>query len=47
MTAYTRWATSRPGLCSLLPGIGHYPMEELADFPALLHDWLREVLRMR
>jgi pimeloyl-ACP methyl ester carboxylesterase len=25
---------------TLLEGIGHYPMEELAGFPALLHEWL-------
>jgi pimeloyl-ACP methyl ester carboxylesterase len=31
------------GRFTLLPGIGHYPMEELADFPALLHGWLREL----
>lgn len=27
----------------LLPGVGHYPMEELDGFAHLLHDWLRQL----
>jgi pimeloyl-ACP methyl ester carboxylesterase len=33
-----------PGcVVEVLPGIGHYPMEELADFPRLLLRWLEDL----
>jgi pimeloyl-ACP methyl ester carboxylesterase len=28
---------------TLLDGIGHYPMEEIEDFPTVLHGWLKEL----
>lgn len=28
---------------TVLDGIGHYPMEEIVDFPAVLHGWLSEL----
>jgi pimeloyl-ACP methyl ester carboxylesterase len=31
------------GQATVLEGIGHYPMEEVEDFPALLHGWLVEL----
>lgn len=37
-------AASIPGArCTVLEGIGHYPMEEIADFDAVLHGWLTEL----
>lgn len=40
-----RWAAGRiPGArCTVLEGIGHYPMEELEAFDAVLEGWLREL----
>jgi pimeloyl-ACP methyl ester carboxylesterase len=39
-----RAATMIPnGRYTLLPGIGHYPMEELDAFAELLHGWLRDL----
>jgi pimeloyl-ACP methyl ester carboxylesterase len=40
-----RWATGRiPGArCTVLEGIGHYPMEEIDGFDAVLDGWLREL----
>lgn len=32
--------------CTLLPGIGHYPMEEVDDFAARLHGWLTDLARV-
>ncbi|WP_312871812.1 alpha/beta fold hydrolase [Amycolatopsis acididurans] len=29
--------------CTVLDGIGHYPMEEIEDFAPLLHSWLTEL----
>ncbi|QGK71003.1 alpha/beta fold hydrolase [Allosaccharopolyspora coralli] len=29
--------------CTVLPGIGHYPMEEIVDFPTVLDGWLGEL----
>ncbi|RRO16974.1 alpha/beta hydrolase [Saccharopolyspora rhizosphaerae] len=31
--------------CVVLPGIGHYPMEEIVGFADVLHDWIRELQR--
>ena len=31
------------GRCTVLPGIGHYPMEELDGFAETLHRWLQEL----
>lgn len=31
------------GRFTLLEGIGHYPMEEMADFAGVLHGWLTEL----
>jgi pimeloyl-ACP methyl ester carboxylesterase len=31
--------------CTLLPGVGHYPMEELPGFAATLHGWLTDLTR--
>lgn len=28
---------------TVLPGIGHYPMEEVPDFAELLHDWIENL----
>ncbi|GAA4930576.1 pimeloyl-ACP methyl ester carboxylesterase [Actinomycetospora succinea] len=37
-------AASVPGArCTVLAGIGHYPMEEVADFDAVLDGWLTEL----
>jgi pimeloyl-ACP methyl ester carboxylesterase len=40
-----RWAASQiPGArCTVLDQIGHYPMEEIDDFAAVLHGWLSEL----
>ncbi|WP_433802092.1 alpha/beta fold hydrolase [Actinomycetospora sp. CA-084318] len=40
-----RWAASRiPGaLCTVLDGVGHYPMEEIPGFAAVLDGWLRDL----
>lgn len=40
------WAAGRIPRCSfeVLPGIGHYPMEELEDFAGLLAGWLSEIV---
>lgn len=39
------WAGSQIPRCTfeVLPGIGHYPMEELEDFPKRLAGWLLEM----
>jgi pimeloyl-ACP methyl ester carboxylesterase len=40
-----RAAAQIPGAqFSLLEGIGHYPMEEMADFAPVLDGWIREAL---
>ncbi|MGY2082766.1 alpha/beta fold hydrolase [Blastococcus sp. SYSU DS0539] len=31
------------GEVTVLEGIGHYPMEEMDDFPAVLHGWLTDL----
>lgn len=37
-------ASQIPGArCTVLPGIGHYPMEELVGFADVLHGWLGEL----
>lgn len=37
-------ASQIPGArCTLLSGIGHYPMEEIPEFAAVLHGWLGEM----
>lgn len=43
-TAAVRSTASRiPGArCTVLPGIGHYPMEEIDGFAEVLHGWLGE-----
>ncbi|TQM09447.1 alpha/beta fold hydrolase [Pseudonocardia kunmingensis] len=40
-----RWAADRiPGArATVLDGVGHYPMEEITDFAAVLDGWLREL----
>ncbi|HEV7468540.1 MAG: 3-oxoadipate enol-lactonase [Pseudonocardia sp.] len=40
-----RWAAGRiPGArCTVLEGIGHYPMEEIDGFDAVLDGWLQEL----
>lgn len=40
-----RWTGSQiPGARTLvLEGVGHYPMEELEDFPAIADGWLKEL----
>ncbi|MDN5914077.1 MAG: alpha/beta hydrolase [Pseudonocardia sp.] len=40
-----RWAAGEiPGArCTVLEGIGHYPMEEIEAFDAVLDGWLREL----
>ncbi|RCW45760.1 pimeloyl-ACP methyl ester carboxylesterase [Halopolyspora algeriensis] len=40
-----RWAAAQiPGACcTVLEGIGHYPMEELDGFAHVLHGWLAEL----
>ncbi|WP_328310971.1 alpha/beta fold hydrolase [Actinomycetospora sp. NBC_00405] len=43
-----RAAAGIPGArCTVLEGIGHYPMEEIADFDAVLDGWLRELAPAR
>lgn len=44
-----RWAASRiPGArCTVLDGVGHYPMEELDGFATTLDGWLRELVTGR
>lgn len=41
-----RWAASRiPGArCTVLDGVGHYPMEEIPGFAAVLDGWLRDLV---
>ncbi|MGC9666157.1 alpha/beta fold hydrolase [Planosporangium sp. 12N6] len=43
--AKVRWAASQiPGArCTVLKGIGHYPMEEIDGFAGVLHGWLTEL----
>jgi pimeloyl-ACP methyl ester carboxylesterase len=43
--ARVRWVASRiPGArCTVLDGVGHYPMEELGGFATTLDGWLREL----
>lgn len=43
--ADVEWAAGAIPDCVLdrLPGVGHYPMEEIAGFPELLAGWLREL----
>jgi len=40
------WTVEHIAHCTYerLPGVGHYPMEELDDFPKLLAGWLAELL---
>ncbi|WP_028933345.1 alpha/beta fold hydrolase [Pseudonocardia spinosispora] len=40
-----RWAAGRiPGACcTVLDGVGHYPMEEIDGFDGVLADWLTEM----
>jgi pimeloyl-ACP methyl ester carboxylesterase len=40
------WTAARIPDCAYerLPGIGHYPMEEIEGFPELLSSWLRELV---
>ncbi|MHC1558762.1 alpha/beta fold hydrolase [Actinomycetospora sp. C-140] len=40
-----RWAAARiPGArCTVLAGVGHYPMEEIEGFDAVLDGWLAEL----
>jgi pimeloyl-ACP methyl ester carboxylesterase len=40
------WAAEQIPDCTYdrLPGIGHYPMEEIEGFPELLAGWLRELI---
>ncbi|PXY24834.1 alpha/beta hydrolase [Prauserella sp. PE36] len=41
LAAVRATAAAVPGArCTILDGIGHYPMEELEDFAATLHGWL-------
>jgi pimeloyl-ACP methyl ester carboxylesterase len=44
-----RWAAGRiPGArCTVLEGVGHYPMEEIEGFDAVLDGWLRELTSLR
>jgi pimeloyl-ACP methyl ester carboxylesterase len=44
-----RWAAGRiPGArCTVLEGVGHYPMEEIEGFDAVLDGWLRELAPVR
>jgi pimeloyl-ACP methyl ester carboxylesterase len=39
------WAAAQipGGTLTVLDGIGHYPMEEMADFPLVLGEWLAEL----
>lgn len=43
--ADVRWTAEQVphGRLTVLNGIGHYPMEEIDDFPPLLHRWLVEL----
>jgi pimeloyl-ACP methyl ester carboxylesterase len=43
--ADTRWAAEQIASCTYdqMAGVGHYPMEEIAGFPQLLVQWLREL----
>jgi pimeloyl-ACP methyl ester carboxylesterase len=43
--AKVNWAASRipGGRCTVLEGIGHYPMEEIEGFAGVLHGWLTEL----
>jgi pimeloyl-ACP methyl ester carboxylesterase len=43
--ADVEWATAQIRDCIFepLPGVGHYPMEEIEGFPSLLAGWLREL----
>lgn len=43
------WTAGEIAGCRLdvLPGIGHYPMEEIDDFPAVLAGWLAELEQAR
>ncbi|MEJ2870936.1 alpha/beta hydrolase [Actinomycetospora sp. OC33-EN08] len=40
-----RWTASRVAgaRCTVLDGVGHYPMEEMPGFAAVLDGWLREL----
>jgi pimeloyl-ACP methyl ester carboxylesterase len=40
-----RWTAAQipGGRASVLPGVGHYPMEELTEFSAMADGWLREL----
>ena len=44
-----RWAAARiPGArCTVLQGVGHYPMEEIEGFDAVLDGWLTELTSVR
>lgn len=44
-----RWAASRiPGArCTVLDGVGHYPMEEIPGFAGVLEGWLRDLAAER
>jgi pimeloyl-ACP methyl ester carboxylesterase len=44
-TAAAQFNTARPGCArfTLLDGIGHYPIEEIDSFAALVHRWLSEL----
>jgi pimeloyl-ACP methyl ester carboxylesterase len=44
----TRWAAEQIEGCIYeeLPGVGHYPMEEISGFPQLLAGWLAELERV-
>lgn len=41
------WAAQNIADCTyeLLPRVGHYPMEEIPDFPLVLDNWFRQLLR--
>jgi pimeloyl-ACP methyl ester carboxylesterase len=47
--ARVRWAAERiPGArCTVLPGVGHYPMEEIEGFDGVLDGWLRDLAPAR
>lgn len=39
-------AAAVPGArCTVLPGVGHYPMEEVPDFGEVLAGWLEDLAR--
>ncbi|HSK57884.1 MAG TPA: hypothetical protein VK935_02405 [Actinomycetospora sp.] len=44
-----RWAAGRipAARCTVLEGVGHYPMEEIEGFDAVLDGWLRELTSPR